>query len=462
MPEAQKILSAVLEKITPTEAQRSEKRKITNKVLDAARAVLPAHVDVTLAGSYTRDTWLLDKREFDLFMLFPETFSRKDLETGGLEIGKNIIVKLGGTYEIAYAEHPYLRAKYSGFDIDIVPCYKVKSAAKIKSAVDRTPFHNTYISGHLSPRLSGEVRLLKAFAKAQGFYGSDNKTLALSGYLCELMIIKFGSFLAFCEAASKWEHGRVEIDIESHRHPAMDFAGHPMIVIDPVDPKRNVGAVVSAANFARIVMSCREFLRAPSASFFERPPLKGSASRLMKILHARKTNPIVIVFRRPDYVEDIIWPQLRKTTKRLVAILHEYEFMVIGSDSWADGKKCVLFIESGDFDLPNVRIIQGPPVFAHKNAEEFRKKYGPSGRVWVEDNIWVAEVKRKFTKPEVKLKDSLSDPLDQLKEKGIASHIAEAVDRGFRVISGEKVADFAAREPEFAGFLIGYFGKSHV
>jgi tRNA nucleotidyltransferase (CCA-adding enzyme) len=459
---AQKVLSEVLEKITPTEAQRNEKRKITNMVLEAARKVLPPHVGVTLAGSYTRDTWLLDKREFDLFMLFPESTSRRDLETEGIEIGRKIVRAAGGTHEIAYAEHPYVRAKIKGFDVDIVPCYKVGSAAKIKSAVDRTPFHNTYVSEHLNPKLSGEVRLLKTFAKAQGFYGSDNKTLALSGYLCELMIIKYGSFMHFCDAASRWEPGMIEIDIKHHRPAGLKFDRHPLVVIDPVDPKRNVGAVVSPANFTLIVKSCREFLGSPSALFFEKRKPSASGAKISAAFRERATNPVVIVFSRPAYVDDIIWPQMRKTARRLVDILKEYEFGIIGHDVWADEKECAILIECAEFCLPNVRIIHGPPVFAIRNRDQFITKYRKAGRLWVEDNIWSAEVRRKFTRPEHKIKDTLSDPLEELKEKGIASHMAEAAAKGFKLMAGNDVYAFASKSVEFSVFLRKYLEKTHI
>jgi len=61
---------------------------------------------------------------------------------------------------IAYAEHPYVRAQITHkteskpaekivYDVDIVPCYAVKKATEIKSAVDRTPFHNKWLEKNL-------------------------------------------------------------------------------------------------------------------------------------------------------------------------------------------------------------------------------------------------------------------------------------------------------------------------
>jgi tRNA nucleotidyltransferase (CCA-adding enzyme) len=188
------ILRKVLKKITPTDKERKELVGVLNKLTDAADSIIePMGLDKTIAGSFIRDTWLTDKKEIDLFIMFPVSCSRLELEKLGLEAGREIVRKLKGKYEIAYAEHPYVRGKINGFSVDIVPCYKVKSASKIISAVDRTPFHNIYIAKNLKPEMSKEVRLLKQFCKSIEVYGSDIRTLGFSGYLCELLTInRFG------------------------------------------------------------------------------------------------------------------------------------------------------------------------------------------------------------------------------------------------------------------------------
>ena len=84
-----------------------------------------------------------------------------------------------------YAEHPYINATIDDVDVDLVPCYKVDSATKIQSAVDRTPFHTRYITDKING-LIDDVLLLKRFTKAGGIYGSDQMTEGFSGYLCEL------------------------------------------------------------------------------------------------------------------------------------------------------------------------------------------------------------------------------------------------------------------------------------
>ena len=81
-------------------------------------------------------------------------------------------------HEEKYAEHAYVHARVNGFDVDLVPCYLVEDASKLKSAVDRTPFHTKYVASKIVG-LEGDVLLLKQFLKGIGVYGSELKSRRL-------------------------------------------------------------------------------------------------------------------------------------------------------------------------------------------------------------------------------------------------------------------------------------------
>jgi tRNA nucleotidyltransferase (CCA-adding enzyme) len=477
-------LTEVLKKITPSEQEQAETRIFIERVLAVADEILKPHgLTRTLAGSYMRDTWLPNKKEFDIFIMFPENYSRETLEKLGLDVGKKITKKLRGEHVIAYAEHPYVRAKVftkpviekrmlrkkevkkaSSYEIDIVPCYAVKSAEKIKSAVDRTPFHNKWLFENMSPALASQVRLLKQFSKGIGVYGSDTKVLGVSGYLCELLIIHYKSFKNFLDHASKWEAGQVFIDLEDHHKDdaekaKKEFKIQPLIVIDPVDPKRNVASNFSPENFVKLVKASRDFLEKPSEKFFFPEKEKVQASELKKKMEERGTRIIGLKFRKPDVIDDIIWPQLRRTSRRLASILKENEFTVMGKDTYCTEKDCIMVFEMEVWFLPKIRKLIGPLVFTKKHSDEFISKYAKSGRIWVEGANWVAEVKRAHTQAEQKLKDSLKDRKDNLLAKGIASHPAESIAKGFEILEPKSILDLAKSNPGFAEFLKSYFGK---
>ncbi len=461
------VLEAVLGEITPTGEELAETQKVIEDVLKAVEKVTKKHkLTYVLAGSFIRNTWLPDKKEFDIFICFPETLSRNKLEEKGLLVGKKIAKEARGRYVIAYAEHPYVKARIQGYDVDIVPCYAVKSASQIKSAVDRTPFHNRWLEKHLDEKLVPDVRLFKQFCKGMKIYGSDTKTEGLSGYLCELLIIYFGGFKKLLEGISKWEPGSVLIDLEKH-HPKGEipeelksrFRDQPLIVIDPVDPKRNVAAAFSSRNFMKLVEAAREFLKKPDKGYFFRK-ISVDYRKLENEIKKRETKLILLVFRHPNVIVDVLWPQMRRTARRLANIMDDNEFKVMGFDVWSDDReKCAILLELEVSELPEIKEVEGPLVFMKQRALEFRSKYEPIGKVWVEDDYWKAEVKREFTRPEELLKGILKNSENRLKENGIASYIAKSVSKRFEVMDEKKILEMARQIKEFGEFLQEYFEK---
>ncbi|MBI4163652.1 MAG: CCA tRNA nucleotidyltransferase [Candidatus Aenigmarchaeota archaeon] len=448
------VIQTVLKKITPSEEENKKIHGIIEDVLAQTKKIIKPHdLSVVLAGSFTRDTWLAHKKEFDLFIQFPENTTREKLEKLGLEVGKKIAESLKGSYLIAYAEHPYVRSKIHGYDVDIVPCYKVASAEKIKSAVDRTPFHNEYLSKNLKKTQSAEVRLLKQLCKANGLYGSDLKTQGFSGYLCELLTIEYGNFKNLVVSASKWLPGQVFIDLgKKYSGDKKEFSGQPLIIIDPVDPKRNVAAALSPSRFMKFIDVCKELAFKPSISLFYKKEAV-EKSKLENNLKKRETLFVGIKFKRPledggnsqPIVDDIIYPQLRKTAKRVVDILQEYEFVCNDNWVWCNQQDCIMLIELSVWKLPSIRKVVGPPIFTVKHSEEFLKKY-KSGRVWVEGDRWCAEVKRQFILAEDKIKDTLSESSTTLKSKGIASHMADSLAKGFKLLSTKEILNYKDKD----------------
>jgi len=478
------ILASVRKKVTPTPAERKEIEKVIDRAVAATKKVIkPLGLDYTLAGSFIRDTWMVDKKEFEIFIMFPENATRKRLEEHGLSVGKKIVSELGGIHIIAYAEHPYVRAMIGEFDVDIVPCYKLKSARQIKSAVDRTPFHNRWIAKNLPAKLSVEVRLLKRFTKALGVYGSDTKVRGFSGYLTELLIVNYGSFPDLARAAAEWEPGRVFIDIQGHHKTGRvpeelkeRFKNQPLIVIDPVDPKRNVAAAFSPENFARFVLACERFVKHPSENAFFPVPEKVEPAKLRKTMESRGSKFLIIRLQRPDVIDDVLWPQLRRTANRLKDIMNDHDFLVLDwavhsdlvdlADLSAKTKhpgKSYIMLEMGVWKLPAIRKVVGPPVFIRQRAAEFKRKYQKLGKVWVDGDRLVSEVKREFLDARAKLEDTLSDPLREIKAKGIASHLADSIagraGSGFRILEEEQILDLAKKDRGFGLFLKGYLDK---
>jgi len=467
-----KVLLNVLKRIKPTKEQEKKIKSLSKKALTVVNKLAKKYKGKgMLAGSITRDTWLPDKLEFDIFVLFPESMKKEKLEKVGLEIGKSAIKKLRGSFSIEYAEHPYVSGVVEGVRIDIVPCFEVPSAEKIKSAVDRTPFHVRYIEKNLKKAQADEVRLLKQFLKAHGLYGADIKTEGISGYVSELLIIKYKNFINCLKAISKWKPGEV-IDLagfyKKSEYPKLrkEFRGNTLILIDPVDRNRNAAAALSAKNFFFLKKVAQKFLKEPREEDFFPPKIQPiTEEELRKFLNERGTQLIIVKFIPPKVVPDILWSQLRKFAERLQSILEEtkYEFKVFSKDSFTDERFiAAVVLEMEVYRLPFVQKRIGPPIFDQDNSKKFLEKYSQD-LTYIEDDRWVAETKREFITAKSKIEDSLKKPLEILLAKGIPSHVAERLVHGFDVIDDiEGIMRIVERNPEFGAFLRKFFQKEKL
>ncbi len=447
-------LNGVLKKIKPSENEKREIDDFIEKLIETSRK-LSKDIKPMICGSVEKNTWLSKKYELDLFLLFKPDVSRKQLEEKGLEIAKNIIKILKGRYQIAFAEHPYLRGWVRKFQIDIVPCYDIKHAENIKSAVDRTPHHVKFVKKNL--KNPDEVRLLKQFCIANKCYGADVKTLGFSGYLCELLIIKYGSFMNCVKDASKWRAGHFITFANLSRGEAAKKFKTPLIVIDPVDKNRNVGAAISVEKFYTFVKACKDFIENTKKEFFFKKPLKPySIAQISKKIKKRGTRWYLIAFKRPKVIEDVLYPQMKRCCKTIGKMLTQNDFKILRSDFYCN-KECVLVFEMEIWQIPKTSKNVGPDVYS-KHAEEFLKHYKKE-KVFIENEKWLVELGREFTEASQFLKNLFKKSKKDLLERGIPSKIATVI-RNCKIADGDNAIKLIKKLPrEFRVFLREYFEK---
>jgi len=422
------------------EALESAVNALTERA-DAAIADLPVAAETQLVGSTARGTWLSGDRDIDLFVLFSPDIDRSELERYGLEVGH---ATLPDGHE-EFAEHPYVKGTYRGFDVDCVPCYAVSDASEIRSAVDRTPFHTAYLAERIEP-VTDDVRIAKAFLSAIGTYGSDLRTKGFSGFLTELLVLEYGGFRAFIEAAADW-NPPVRFDPESHGDRSFD---DPLVVIDPTDPGRNVAAVCSARNVARTVHYARRLSADPRPGLFERrEPEPLSAADVRTALDERGTAPIAVRFPTPDIVEDQLYPQLEKSLVGIEGALDRAGFDPIRSTCFARDD-AVLFVECSVGTLSKVTRHRGPPVGLREHAEGFYESYFEDDVVgpYVDDEgHYVVERERTARTPAELLEEKLFDV-------SLGPHVESALETRYELVSGDELA--ALSDP-FGSELAGYF-----
>ncbi|WP_336328667.1 CCA tRNA nucleotidyltransferase [Halovenus sp. HT40] len=438
-------IDRVRERVEPADTERDALDATTDRLVSRAReaiADLPVEADVLQVGSTARDTWLAGDRDIDLFVRFPADLDREELESYGLEIGHEVLPD--GREE--YAEHPYVVGELDGFEVDLVPCYDVEDATAIQSAVDRTPFHTEYVEARLTPELASDVRVCKQFFTGIGVYGSDLKTRGFSGFLTELLVLEYGGFRPLIEAATEW-HPPVEFDPEDHGTESFD---DPLVVIDPTDPERNVAAVLSVENVARLQHFARDLLDDPRESLFtDQQPDPLDADRIIAEFDRRGTTPVAVRFAAPDIVDDQLWPQLERSRQGIRDELDRLGFDVFRTAAFA-GEEAVLLFELAVAERPAVERHDGPPVHVREHAERFydayddEDAYGP----FIDEDRYVVERDREFTSA-VGFLDS-----DALLDVALGAHVESTLESDYELLVGEELGeladDFGA---EFARYL---------
>ncbi|MDI9398400.1 MAG: CCA tRNA nucleotidyltransferase [Euryarchaeota archaeon] len=427
-------------------------RKVLLRIEELARA-RGVDCEPILVGSAARSTWLSGDHDLDIFIGVSEGSSLLP----ALEIARLV----APDFEERYAEHAYVHARFEGFELDLVPCYLVEDASRIISAVDRTPFHSRYVSARIKG-IEGEVLLLKQFMKGIGVYGSELKVRGFSGYLAELLTIRYGSFLGVLEGAAQWRPGEV-IDLAGHSSRDHE---EPLVVVDPVDPGRNVAAALDLDRMFQFVIASRLFSKEPDLEFFfpkAIPPL--SDKELLEEMAKRKSSIIVLEFAAPDQVEDVIFPQLRKAQQSVCSLLDRNGFSVLRSDAdWhrpppaevRDGEisgsnfgSIRILIELETAVLPRVEKRFGPPAWEAEHANKFVSSHPePLSGPYLEEGRLVIEVARKF----VRARELLQSRVASL---SLGRHLGPELRRGYKIYGGEEILEIG--DLEFRAFMARYF-----
>ncbi|MEA2089161.1 MAG: CCA tRNA nucleotidyltransferase [Thermoproteota archaeon] len=457
-----KVCNKVLKKITPTTKERKRINKLAGelkqKVTVAAREA-NVEAEIRVEGSVAKDTWLSGDPEIDVFMRLSTSLPRRDFEKVSLEIARKATE---GTKQIErFAEHPYLEAFVNNVRVNVVPCYRVEQG-QWKSATDRTPFHTDYVNSLLNEQMCSEVRLLKKFMKGVDVYGAEIQVGGFSGYLCELLILNYGSFKDVLEAFARWKPRSI-IDYENYykerTHEAELLFEEPLVIVDPVDKGRNVASAVRKERLNRFIAASRAFLKSPSVQFFyptQTAPL--TPEMLIQALKTRGCSLVFLKFGKVQAVSDILWGQLYKSQKSLRNLLRHYDFHIIRDSVWSDEKKLNMFVfEVEQRHLPPIKRHIGPPIEKQVACEKFLRKHLNSPRTisgpYIEGGRWIVEIQRKYTDVVNLLSEKLRDGGRRV---GIAGHISEVVSNTLKILVNEEIIDFYNSNPKFAKFLTRY------
>ena len=384
-----KILSEILERIRPDERELEEARRIYEILREELRPYFEdVNASIQLHGSIEKGTALKGDLDLDVFILIPKELGKEWIRREFIKRARKALSKYH--VEERYAEHPYLRIKIDDkFEADVVPGLKIDDPRETETAVDRTPFHTQYIKKMLREDQRDEVRLLKRFMKGVGVYGAEVKIGGFSGYVAELLIVKYGSFIKVIEeAAENWrEPVIITLTNEDPKVLKRFFQGSSFILPDPVDPKRNAGAAVRSETLARFILAARAFLKDPSENFFfpEKPDMK---------IIMRNAEKICFKVFELDLVKeespDNVWGQLLRIKRRIYNVLDSEGYDPVYIDVfWDEKSKPLIYLE-----LPTeycvkgylYKVVEGPPIYSHEAMRFIEKQLSQDEGFWIKDN----------------------------------------------------------------------------
>jgi tRNA nucleotidyltransferase (CCA-adding enzyme) len=431
MKDFSSIIAQALNQCEPSLEDVKYLTKIANETKDLVSGYRsPKVVDVVLGGSFAKETWLKDEVDIDIFVKIDNSVSDEEFEQLGKEVGLQSLK--GYKTFLRYSDHPYVEAIVHGVRVNIVPCYNVQKG-KWRSAADRSPFHTDFIKKNLDDEKRNHVRLLKRFLKSIGVYGADISTEGFSGYVAEIIILKYGSFELVLQAMSCIGPENNVISIDSPDVLTLKKFESKIVIIDPIDHNRNLGTAISSESLGKFVLAARSFLEKPSFDFFIRKEKKVYD-------HYKELYPnlVVVEFSYKKRSPDVIWGQLKRSLNALSKQLCLANFKVVRSITVTDEEKNAAFvflIES--IKLPAYSQKIGPKIFMKDETANFILKSQKRSLItWVDREMRVSTViPRTNTNAVEFLKLLLTNKIENI---GIPKGLIGDIRGFFQIYSGDQ------------------------
>ncbi len=346
--------------------------------------------EIRTAGSYAKGTWIRGESDIDIFMIF-----KSEAETALLS---QIVPK---NFQVERGTRRYYVGRIEGVNVEVVPLVKFDRLEEVKNSIDFSVLHIDYVNKHASAAQKSDIIILKRFCKANDCYGSETYKHGFSGYVLELLILKFGGIKELFNAVLEWKDNEF-IDLEGYyksRSEAVESIGakdNHLIIIDPTNKRRNVCGSLSLENLSKLVLAVKLFMFKPSIRFFE---LKNKEAELRKASKSRGTR----IFEAKSSIKGIRDVYLAKVSSRLKSVVDEisrngievYSYNLIEKE-----KEVKIVVEIGSVPSLKSRKVYGPSVWLNfddlsKFLKEHRDVYVTDDKI-IYDSVYPFKDANKF------------------------------------------------------------------
>lgn len=355
------VLRKVLGTIKPSKDEEGHVKKISDDVI---KKIKVKDAKVILGGSGAKGTWMKGTHDIDIYVKFnPKKYKNKDIS----KILAKELKKKFSRVSTLHGSRDYFRISKEGFTFEIVPIMDIKKAPEAANITDISPLHTRWVRKY--SKLADDIRLAKAFCRAQSCYGAESYIRGFSGYVLEILVINYGSFERFIKAVSNWKSKEY-----------VDFAKHgvelnrakmqsPLILIDPVQADRNAAAALSREQYTKLIDAAKKFLKNPSEEFFIKKEIT------IEDLKAKSKGKALVLYEVIPLSgkEDVVGAKLLKAFTYLKNVFLREGFIVYDA-SWSWDKKALFYFMVNPDLLPEFKIHEGPKVSQEMHSSRFRDK----------------------------------------------------------------------------------------
>lgn len=383
----------VLKKIKPGRKEEQEIQRIAKRII---RSLKIKKTKVMLGGSLAKGTWLKGNHDIDIYVKFDQEFY------AGMDISK-ILQDHFPKGRVVHGSRDYIQVEQKEYTIELIPIMDIRKVEDADNITDISPFHTKWVMKHKKYR--NDIRLAKAFAKANHLYGAESFIKGFSGYAIEVLTIHYKGFNNLLKNATKW-HAREVIDTMRYHKGNVTLneakMHSPLILVDPVQATRNVTAVLSREKYDLFIKKAKEYRARPSEQFFVKEPFS-----LENIMQKKKGKLISLRVKPLEGKRDVVGAKLLKSFEFLKKELEAHDFLVKDAGWHWDDIALLWFIIDQKPLSPKVKH-DGPPLREKERLEHFKEK-------WKEHDVHVGKngsyviLDRKYKKPEELISDVVTN-----------------------------------------------------
>jgi tRNA nucleotidyltransferase (CCA-adding enzyme) len=380
-----KLLREVLDKIKPKEDLIKKIEEISGSFLNELNNL---GIKAYLGGSVAKKTFLVNVKDIDVYLILKNEKEQEEIEKRLKNHFDNLKILKGS--------RNYYHIHYKGFLFECVPVLDIKKPEEAKNTTDISKFHVEFVKKELEkkPFLRDEILLFKYFLKQKELYGAESYIRGFSGYLSEVLVIKFGNFLNTLKFFSEVKKLPINIGINDKNKKLLKEQGKLnsfFNIIDPVLGNRNLGMALSKEKVLELIFHSKKFLLTPN---FEKE-LK--IEKIKKFWEKNRENikgNYCLVEINADLTElgkkynnlDIVGNKFLKTVEKIVNCLIENNFEVLDfayliDKDFLKGKFLILTSK-----YSKLKEFKGPSLFIKKGfLFNFVNKHNED--LWVFDYI---------------------------------------------------------------------------